>query len=418
MTGCTRMRRVAGLLALFAMIGATAAQAEKSALSLGPRPLFLVDELQEGALKRELQQCAGQPVERTDFSISHRGAPLQFPEHTRESYLAAVRMGAGIVECDVTFTKDQALVCRHAQCDLHTTTNILAVPHLAATCAVPFTPARFDPKTGERIRAATARCCTSDITLAEFQTLCGKMDGFDPDATTVAAFLRGTPPWRTDLHAGCGTLMSHAQSIRLFKTLGVKMTPELKTPAVPMPYAGGYTQQHYAQHLVDEYKAAGVSPDEVFLQSFSLDDVRYWIEHEPAFGRQAVYLDARPDGPGFVPGRADFEALVAQGVRIVAPPIWALVALDEDGRIVPSAYARLARDAGLDIIAWTLERTGPVHDMVAEGRQYYFQRVTAAMEREGDVLTVLDVLAREVGVLGVFSDWPATVTYYANCTQR
>ena len=193
MTGCTRMRWVAGLLALFATTGATAAQAEKSALSLGPRPLFLVDQLREGALKRELQQCAGQPVARTDFSISHRGAPLQFPEHTRESYLAAVRMGAGIVECDVTFTKDRALVCRHAQCDLHTTTNILAVPHLAATCAVPFTPARFDPKTGERIRAATARCRTSDITLAEFQTLCGKMDGFDPDATTVAAFLRGTP---------------------------------------------------------------------------------------------------------------------------------------------------------------------------------------------------------------------------------
>jgi len=34
---------------------------------------------------------------------------------------------------------------------------------------------------------------------------------------------------------------------------------------------------------------------------------------------------------------------------------------------------------------------------------------------EGDVMTVLDVLARQVGVLGIFSDWPATVTYYANC---
>ena len=42
-------------------------------------------------------------------------------------------MGAGIVECDVTFTKDKELVCRHAQNDLHTTTNILATP-LAAKC--------------------------------------------------------------------------------------------------------------------------------------------------------------------------------------------------------------------------------------------------------------------------------------------
>ena len=27
----------------------------------------------------------------------------------------------------------------------------------------------------------------------------------------------------------------------------------------------------------------------------------------------------------------------------------------------------------------------------------------------------LHVLAQEVGILGIFSDWPATVTYYANC---
>jgi glycerophosphoryl diester phosphodiesterase len=31
------------------------------------------------------------------------------------------------------------------------------------------------------------------------------------------------------------------------------------------------------------------------------------------------------------------------------------------------------------------------------------------------VLRVLDVLAQEVGILAIFSDWPATVTYYANC---
>jgi glycerophosphoryl diester phosphodiesterase len=25
-------------------------------------------------------------------------------------------------------------------------------------------------------------------------------------------------------------------------------------------------------------------------------------------------------------------------------------------------------------------------------------------------------LARDVGIVGIFSDWPATVSYYANCT--
>jgi len=28
----------------------------------------------------------------------------------------------------------------------------------------------------------------------------------------------------------------------------------------------------------------------------------------------------------------------------------------------------------------------------------------------------LDVLARQVGIIGMFSDAPATLTYYANCT--
>ena len=27
----------------------------------------------------------------------------------------------------------------------------------------------------------------------------------------------------------------------------------------------------------------------------------------------------------------------------------------------------------------------------------------------------LDVLAQDVGIIGIFSDWPATVTFYANC---
>jgi glycerophosphoryl diester phosphodiesterase len=33
---------------------------------------------------------------------------------------------------------------------------------------------------------------------------------------------------------------------------------------------------------------------------------------------------------------------------------------------------------------------------------------------EGVAMEALDVLGRQVGVLGVFSDWPAT-TFYANC---
>lgn len=374
---------------------------------LGPRPLYLVDDMDSGILKAALQQCRKGPFYRTDFSIGHRGAPLQFPEHTRESYEAAARMGAGIVECDVTFTRDRELVCRHSQCDLHTTTDILARPELAAKCSQPFTPA--DPITG---KPASAMCCASDITLAEFKSLCGKMDASDPAATSVEQYLKGTPDWRTDLYAGCGTVLSHRESIDLFKRLGVKMTPELKSAGVPMPFQGEYTQQQYAQQLIDEYRAAGVSPDRVFVQSFVLDDIKYWIEHEPRFGNQAVYLDARVESPaGYARAVAGMEQLASLRVKIVAPPIFALLALDADNNIVPSDYAVAAKKAGLDIIAWSLERSGPLN----AGGDGYYRTVAPAINNDGDMLTALHVLAKDVGVIGVFTDWPATVTYYANC---
>lgn len=380
---------------------------EKFSVQLGPRPFYLVRDMDEGRLKDKLASCSEGPFQKTDFSIGHRGAAMQFPEHTEESYRAAARMGAGIVECDVTFTKDRELVCRHSQCDLHTTTNILAIPALAAKCSEPFVPA--DPATG---RPASAKCCTSDITVAEFKTLCGKMDASNPRATTVAEYLGGTPSFRTDLYATCGTVLTHKESIQLFQSLDVKFTPELKAPSVPMPFQGDYTQEKYAQQMINEYKEAGIQPRKVFAQSFGLPDVLYWLRYEPRFGKQAVYLDERVDMPGgYDAAVAGMAALEAKGVNIVAPPMWALLKLNESGKMVPSEYAVAAKRAGLDIITWTLERSGPLNT----GGGYYYQSVIPAINNDGDTYAALDVLAKKVGVLGVFSDWPATVTYYANC---
>ena len=69
---------------------ATAAYAAEP-LTYGVRPFYLIDNLEDGALKDELKACAQQTPKRSTFSIAHRGAALQFPEHTRDSYLAATR---------------------------------------------------------------------------------------------------------------------------------------------------------------------------------------------------------------------------------------------------------------------------------------------------------------------------------------
>jgi len=386
-----------------------------ASVQLGPRPFFLVNEMADGPLKKKLQHCAAtrESYKPTLFSIGHRGAPLQFPEHTKESYEAAARMGAGIVECDVTFTKDKELVCRHAQNDLHTTTNILATP-LASKCIKPFTPAVFDAA-GTLVAPAAAECRTSELTLAEFKTLRGKMDASNPRGRTVAEYMGGTATFRTDLYAGptSGTLLTLKEAIALFKKLGVKMTPELKSPSVAMPF-DGFTQAAYAQKMIDEHKAAGVPARDVWAQSFDINDILYWVKNEPAFGRQAVYLDDAA-GPADVPSFEQLKAYRAQGIRIVAPPLWQLLTADTSGNILPSQYARNAKAAGLDIITWSLERSG----ILADGNNgSYYQSFDSAVTREGDVLRALDVLAQDIGVIGVFSDWPATVSFYANCTGQ
>lgn len=404
---CIKAKILTGVFfLLFSCVGCTTKTAESNRFDVGPRPQFLVEDMDEGPLKQQLQSCKNSPIKKTDFSIGHRGAPLQFPEHTKESYQAAALMGAGILECDVTFTKDLQLVCRHSQCDLHTTTNILMTP-LAAKCSKAFTP--FDPVTGAD---ASANCCTSDITLAEFKSLRGKMDGFNPKATNVDEYVRGTANWRTDLYASKGTLMTHAESIALFKQLGVKMTPELKSPSVAMPFQNHYNQAAYAQQMIDEYKAAGIHPRDVWPQSFDIQDIRYWLAQEPEFARQAVYLDDA-ETPEDLPTAADLKSFFAEGIKIVAPPIWALLTINHQQKIVASDYAKNAKQAGLEIIAWSLERSGPVQN----GGGWYYQSINPALNNEGDLLTLLDVLAKDAGVIGVFSDWPATTSYYASCMQ-
>jgi glycerophosphoryl diester phosphodiesterase len=395
------------LLCLVALLSTTdlLASPGDSAIQIGPRPLWLVDAMDEGPLKDRLQSCDLRDFAASDFSIGHRGAPLQFPEHTRESYIAAARMGAGIVECDVAFTKDRQLVCRHAQNDLHTTTNIVAVPELNAKCTQPFVPA--DPDKGIE---AKAECRTSDITLAEFRTLKGKMDAFDPMATTPEDYLEGTADWRTDLYTSRGTLMTHQESIKLFQELDVKFTPELKSPVVDMPFRGDYRQQDYARQMIQDYMDAGVKPEDVWPQSFNIEDVKFWIEELPEFGRQAVFLDGS-EATGGTSSLAYMKNLKAEGINVLAPALWKMLALDSSGEIAPSDYALNARKAGLHLIAWTVERSGPL----TNGGGWYFQTVTDAISNDGDVFRVIDVLARDLGVIGIFSDWPATTTFYANC---
>jgi glycerophosphoryl diester phosphodiesterase len=386
-------------------------------IQLGTRPFELLANMSDSPLKDHLTRCAAANLtyRSTPFSIGHRGgATLALPEHSIESNLVGARMGASILECDVVATADGYLVCRHSQCDLHTTTDIVAVPMLNKKCTVPFRPAGFDKDTGEW-REATAKCCTSDVDLAEFKSLCARIDGYNASATTPRDFLRtgeeytqGTLGWRAQPYAKCGTPMSLAEHIVLVRDLCLGHSPELKLDNVKMPLPGRWSRKRHAQRLVDMYRAARVPPEKVWLQSFALQDVQFWLEAEPRYAAQAMLL-LNETSDALDPG-----ALVSLGVRNVAPSLSMLLSLDGDGKIVPSVWARELRAAGLNIVTWTVEKAE--RQVRAQGERFY-DEIASALHKEGDVYEVLDVLARGVGVKGVFSDWAATVTFFSNCLE-
>ena len=383
------------------------------------RPAQLIDSLRNKSLAQSLRSCEKNPQSISNFSIAHRGAPLKYAEHTRESYIAAAKMGAGIMECDATFTRDGELVCRHAQCDLHTTTNIINTP-LNNKCTVPWNHEFANP--------GAVKCCASDLTLAEFKSLRGRMDNHNPEANSASEYLDSSRDWRRDVLVAEGELMTHKESIALFKELGLQFTPELKAPdrraRVQVEDVFGSTQA-YAQKLIDDYKAVGIRSTQVWPQSFQPETVLYWITAEPEFARQAVMLDGRSAKQLDPQKPESFEAslleMKASGVKIIAPPLWMLVTIDDNGAIIPSAYAKIAKAAGLEIITWSLERSdlsSGSRNLAGELNWYYqFDKHPEhqAIQAQGDVYQLLHVLAKDVGVIGVFSDWPETVSYYANC---
>lgn len=376
------------------------------------RVQYLVNDLEDSELKRRFTACLKKPLKRTAFSISHRGAPKKYLDHTRESYQAGLDQGAGVMECDVTFTADKALVCQHDQCQLHKTSNILLTP-LAKKCSV---PPMFE--NGQLVNGAQIKCCTSDITLAEYKTLRARVETTVANASTIKDSIGKTLVWASekDGYGPGGTLMSHKEAISMFKAAGVKMTPELKKPEVSMPFKG-MTQQDYALKMIDEYIAAGVDPGDVFPQTFNWSDIDTWQKKRPAFARQAVALDGRYEHKEFslknpASWQPSMQALRESGVRYLAPPIWMLIEPgSETGAPKPTAYAKAASKAGLKLIAWSLERGADL----SVGSNWYYKNFAGHRLKDGDVLRMLDVLANDVGVEGVFSDWPATTSFYATC---
>ena len=63
---------------------ANGSKSSKYPISIGSRPYFILESMEDGELKSKLMKCAESKKinKKSDWSIGHRGACLQYPEHT------------------------------------------------------------------------------------------------------------------------------------------------------------------------------------------------------------------------------------------------------------------------------------------------------------------------------------------------
>jgi glycerophosphoryl diester phosphodiesterase len=213
--------------------------------------------------------------------------------------------------------------------------------------------------------------------------------------------------------------------------LGVAMAPELKAlPADRSPPDGGGSREkllRQADQLIADYRDAGIGPDQVWLQSFDPEVIRHWLATAPAFAHRVVWLDGRYNLDGFDHRSPEAHAIFASfreaGLRTIAPPVWMLVEAGWEGP-VPSHYARAARAAGLNLVTWTLERSGSL----ATGGGWYYQTLngqnpdpdspgTYRVRGAADQLRLLALLFDELDVRGVFTDWAETGALVDRCSR-
>jgi len=144
---------------------------------------------------------------------------------------------------------------------------------------------------------------------------------------------------------------------------------------VPRPF-DGFTLEDYAQKMLDDYTAAGVPASDVYPQSFQPEVIRYWLKNGGEFAKQAVFLDETLDT---APRIKEMPEWRKAGLNYLSPAMPMLVK-DEGGKLVPSDYAKAAKDNGFKLITWTLERSGPL----ARGGGWYFTGIENHAKKDGD----------------------------------
>ena len=352
------------------------------------------------------------------FDWPPRRCPLQFPEHTKESHEAGARMGAGILECDVTFTRDGELVpprsVRPAHDDEYPADSRsggeMHPTILAGGVRCPRAP--HEGRIGALLHQRPDR--------GRVQRLKGKMDASNPNArgTRIPG---GTANWRTDLYSTGGTLLTHKESIELIKALDGKYARSSKGPTVRRRYRSNRCSAPRRIRAGDDQRLqGGAGPT---------------LESLGAVVQQSRRADVDPDRSAVrSPGRVLWTMRMfrpmfrAQPICSAMPKRASASLRRRCGCCCPPATAGLCRRNTQRTPRPPASTSSPGRSNARANRGRgaadpgHHESVVLLpddprrpAQRRRHHAATLDVLARDVGILGIFSDWSGTVSYYASC---
>lgn len=190
-------------------------------------------------------------------------------------------------------------------------------------------------------------------------------------------------------------------------------------PAADMPFTSPvtgevFTQTGFARKMISEYTAAGIPALNIHPQSFNHDDVLCWLKTAPEFGNNAILLDGRKydaSNPSDTQ-TPTLQRIADMGITTIAPPQWVLLK-NFGGQIIPLDYAQATSTSSPGRLSVRPSLSG------RSGGSWQILRPINAwcLTDDADIYTTLDVLNRQVGIKGMFSDWPATVIYHASCMK-
>ncbi len=325
-----------------------------------------------------MDEARAKPISKPPILIAHRGASADRPEHTIESYVHAISLGADYIEPDLVLTRDGVLVARHENA-ISDTTDVASHPEFT------------DRKTRKIIDGtAVTDWFTEDFSLAELKMLRARERLPMLRPANAAHDGQYEVPTFDEILA-----LVQAQEAHTGRRIGIY--PETKHPS----YFASIGLPHEAPLLAALAHYGYTSADDpVFIQSFEIGNLQ--ALHQKTALRLIQLIDAE-GSPADRLQTSYAQMITPQGLADISayangigPNKSLVIPRDMLGRMGrPTELVANAHMAGLAVHPWTFR---PENFFLPLG-----QRTGINPQSRGDLQTEIRAFL-DAGVDGIFSD--------------